>query len=47
MIIPSILDEIECNQMIDGLWNYFEHISQKWTVPINRTNQSIWKEIYK
>jgi ectoine hydroxylase-related dioxygenase (phytanoyl-CoA dioxygenase family) len=46
-IIPSVLNEMECNQMIDGLWDYFEHITQNWEIPIHRNNQDSWKEILK
>ncbi len=41
-IIPSILDDIECNNMIDGLWDFFEYITQKWDIPINRNNEESW-----
>ena len=46
-IIPNVINDLECQSIVDGIWDYFEHISQKWTVPINRNNQNTWKEIYK
>jgi hypothetical protein len=46
-IIPDVLDEIECNEIVNGLWNYFEHISSKWVLPINRNDNTTWREIYK
>lgn len=46
-IIPNILNDLECNSIIDGLWDYFEHISQNWEIPINRNNKDSWKELYK
>jgi len=35
-IIPSILTESECKNMVDKIWDFFEHITQKWETPINR-----------
>ena len=32
-IIPSVLDEDECNNMLSGIWDYFEHISKNWEKP--------------
>ena len=46
-ILPSILNEEECNTMISEMWDYFEHISQDWTVPLQRNNKESWKEFWK
>lgn len=46
-IIPNVLNEEECNSMVSGMWNFFEHISQSWRVPIKRDNEDSWKEFYK
>ena len=46
-IIPSVLDDSECDKMVSGIWDYFEHISQKWIIPINRDNIDSFREIYK
>jgi len=46
-IIPSVLDEKECNNMVSNIWDFFEHITQKWQVPINRNNKNSWCEFYK
>ncbi len=46
-IIPNILDEKECDNMVNGIWDYFEHISHEWKNPISRDNQDSWKEFYK
>jgi hypothetical protein len=27
-IIPSVLNDNECTNMLNGMWDYFEHISQ-------------------
>lgn len=45
-ILPNVLNELECNEIISGLWNYFEFISKEWTVPINRNDNSTWNQIY-
>ena len=46
-IIPSVLSSSECKQMTDKMWDYFEHLSQDWVVPIKRTVVSSWREFYK
>lgn len=46
-IIPSVLDNNECNNIVNGLWNYFEHITQDWDTPIKRDDETTWREIYK
>lgn len=46
-IIPSVLSEEECKSMFDGMWNYFEHITQKWTTPIKRSKQASWSQFYE
>ena len=33
-IIPSVLTDEECNEMVSGMWDYFEHLSQEWEKPI-------------
>jgi len=46
-IIPSVLDENECNNMVSNIWDFFEHITQKWQLPLNRNNKNSWCEFYK
>ena len=46
-IIPSILNEEECNNMIKGMWNYLEEITKNFDIPIDRNNNKTWKEISK
>ena len=46
-IIPEVLDEKECDKMVDGIWNYFEHISSEWEVSLKRDDKNTWREIYK
>lgn len=46
-IIPEVLNEIECENMINGIWDFIEHISQDFSIPINRYKTDTWKEYYK
>lgn len=46
-ILPSILNEGECNTMTSEMWDFFEHITQNWTVPLQRNNKETWKEFWK
>jgi hypothetical protein len=46
-IIPNVLNTEECNSMLSGMWDYFEHISMSWEIPINRNNKDTWREFYK
>ena len=46
-IIPNILTTEECEQMVDKMWSFFEHITQNWETPLNRNNQETWREFYK
>lgn len=45
-IIPSVLTSTECNKMSSGMWDFFEHITQEWTTPIDRSDTSTWRGIY-
>jgi len=44
-VLPSILDEKECQQMLDGMWDYLETVSQNFKTPIKRDRQETWKEM--
>ena len=46
-IIPGVLDASECERMVSGIWDYFEHITSGWEVPIRRNDSDTWKGIYK
>ena len=45
-IIPNVLDEQECNDMFNGIWDYFEHISQTWETPLDRNDESTFRGFY-
>jgi hypothetical protein len=46
-IIPKVLNDKECNDIVSGLWDYFEHISKDWTTPVKRNDNKSWRELYK
>ena len=46
-IVPNILNDEECSNMFNGMWDYFEHITQDWDIPMNRNNNTSWKQLYK
>jgi hypothetical protein len=35
-IIPNVLNDEECYAVVSGIWDFFEHITQGWAVPIKR-----------
>ena len=45
-ILPSVLDNQECESIVSGMWDYFETISKRWPVPLDRKKQETWKQIY-
>lgn len=46
-IIPNVLNDDQCQSIVDGIWDFLEHITQEWTTPIDRNNIDTWKEFYK
>ena len=46
-VVPSILNDSECDSMVNGLWDFHEELTNEWDIPINRNNEESWKEIYK
>ena len=46
-IIPSVINDEECNTMLGGMWDYFEHITKHSENPINRLDSTTWREFYK
>jgi len=45
-IIPSLLDEEECEQLVSGIWDYFEKITENWETPIHREHEKSWRGFY-
>jgi len=46
-IIKQVINQEECENMLKGVHNYFEHITQNWEVPFKINDSSTWKEFYK
>lgn len=46
-IIPNVLDDIECESIVNGIWDFLEHITLEWETPLSRNNTSTWREFYK
>ena len=49
-VIPNVLNNYECNKINEGMWDFFEHISNNWSgelKAINRNDVSTWKGIYQ
>jgi len=46
-VIPNVLDDIECETMVNKIWDFLEHITQSWEIPIDRNNIETWNEFYK
>jgi len=49
-ILPNIINQQECDNINDGVWDFFEYISQDWIdplSPIKRDDAKTWKHIYK
>ena len=46
-IIPNVLNKEEINRMRSGMWEYLEHISQKFETPMNRDEPKTWVEYIK
>eukprot|EP01031_Cornospumella_fuschlensis_P031337 gene31337-37869_t len=42
-IIPNVLDDAECEEMVRGMWDVLEHWTKDWPVPIGRDNPSSWR----
>ena len=45
-IIPNVLNDDECNKINSGIWDFFEYITSKWNVPINRNDVKTWKGLF-
>jgi|LauGreSBDMM110SN_4_FD.fasta_scaffold07016_2 ectoine hydroxylase-related dioxygenase (phytanoyl-CoA dioxygenase family) len=43
VIIPNILNEKECKEMLNGTWNFFEYVTNQWETPIDRNKINTWK----
>lgn len=41
-ILPSVLNDTECDDMIQGMWSSLSHLTQQWEQPIQKDNESSW-----
>jgi ectoine hydroxylase-related dioxygenase (phytanoyl-CoA dioxygenase family) len=46
-IIENVLNDDEITAMRSGMWEYLEHITQKFEKPMTRNDQNSWKEYTK
>ena len=46
-IIPSVLNENECNNMFNEVWSFFEYITSEWETPLKRNDKTTWNQFYK
>ena len=46
-VVPSLLNENECNSMESKMLDFLETISSSWETPINRHDSKTFKEIYR
>lgn len=46
-IIPNVLNDDETKNMQVGMWDYLEHITQKFDTPITQDNKESWREYSK
>jgi hypothetical protein len=46
-IIPNVLNKGECENGINGMWDYFEHISMTWEVPLHRNDSKTYRNYWK
>ena len=47
-IIPQVINEEETKEMVSGMWDFLEHITQGWKAPdkpISRNDESTWRGI--
>ncbi len=45
-IIPKLLNQEEIVNMNKGMWNYLEHITSNFEIPIDRNNKDTWRSFY-
>lgn len=46
-VLPAVLNDDECQRMKDGMWDYLEHITSKFELPISRKDPKSWRELPK
>ena len=46
-IIPSLLNEDECEEMRNGMWDYLEKVTKDFDTPIDRNDNKTWNQLSK
>ena len=46
-IVRNVLDESEITNMNTGMWDYLEHVTQKFAIPMDRNEKDTWIEYLK
>ncbi len=46
-IIPNLLNQEEITSMNNGMWDYLEHLTQNFDIPIKRNDNKTWNSFYK
>ena len=46
-IVENVLNDNEIKKMNDGMFDYLEHITQNFEIPITRDNEDSWREYSK
>lgn len=46
-VIPSVLSDAECQEMLDGMWAYLAEVSSTFETPIDRDKPETWREMRK
>lgn len=44
-IVPNVLSEEECTEMVEGMWDTLGRWTQDWDMPITRENPESWKQM--
>jgi len=42
-VIHNVLDSDECDTMLSEIWDFFEHITQNWEIPVRRNKKDSWR----
>lgn len=45
-VIPNVLNDEECEEIVHGMWDFFETITSSWDTPIRRDDESTWSKFY-
>lgn len=46
-IIPSVLTSLECEEMLNGMWSFLEHITSQMQIPIKKNDEKTWSTFYE